>query len=1452
MKHFTLKQCAFALCLAAFLPGLSMVSNAPDVSYPIGMELATAEESGYAFTSWNTHAEYTKIYREDNGYSGERNKQMWFELPESSQGVYLKASLEDSTQAGKIIFQIDGKDRSFTDDGAIWISPTDCSISGTTQDIPFGARVTAPGVYPYTVEAYVSQNDTEPVATWEATFYFMENMPTLSVPSRIHTNSFFIDVNKGDLAENTYIEVEQEYSIAYHDGIDFSADGFTYSDGRWVSQPKQIVNEQIECHLSTQGKGAVRFCIRLKDETGTTICEERPEALYPFNPLSKDVETLQALAAQNPSCKELVDYVEQKQWNQNITELKSVRVGWSMSNPSYITSIEFIEQKEKLTLGLLAQLDSLEALWLLGNDIVAPLDLSPLSKLKEVWGLSNLTYKDVTFPANFDKTKVSGTSIIRKIGTPREDGDVEVPNNTIINLADYVGTDVAGCKMTYTWLKNWDEITLTSVAENSFKLHGEPGEWLRCEIKNDSFPNWSIQTERIYLVQGELKYDSTDVAGLRKLATDNPQNQIIQDFVAQELWKEQSWGDDSYQIWLKWTADEENNAVLTHIDLRLNDEYNPTTAPKTIDLTPFKNLIDFESNRLVYVEQIDFSQCKELQLISFSANEMKSLDVSACTKLRELHFMDGYTLSSSTLYDPTDTHTIALDSLNFKGCTQIETLRIGRTKISSLDISSLSKLTSLTIEYCPNLKTIVGLEQTHLSSLGLINTRSMYKEQIAKLDFSSITSLDYRGSDYPLPNPSSLTKLGQISFPVNVDSFDCDLYPELGWMETWFSKIKYSNVKNYKNKIGRWGRSQMEILNAKSLKWYPCVMPGDTIDLSSEAVIQDNPSTYIWVNDRGEAEEEVFMKTDKPGVFIVNPNIPIEEHNRYWCRIWNKTYSDGASADKWNWNGWVMDTEEIKVIDNAAYDEQELNMLQTIVNNSSSQGLKDWWEQGQWMLNNYYGEDEIFSIRWNENHRLQRLDIYNFKDKMTGVLNLSVAEELEQLSVQYTDISDCVFVANPKLTYISFGESKIALPIDKEFTLLQAFYPSDVQSKLDLSKLPVLSELGVYYSHLKFSDIIAPRKIEKVWGSTSWVLSDKVYWGTNYIGADEAQTIDFTSETKVGAKVQWKTWNAEGSYIDMNLPATQTGKYTITDALQKQKKIRAILTNDNYPGWSIYFDALLYTLPGDANIDGKVNVQDISATIPYVLQDYNNRLPIFGYYQADMDANQAIEVADVVGIVNTIRGVANPVMKSTFQPIVYVTSEADGKLYVDTQVPLAGLQLTFTGMEQEIPLLSEAAHFAHAAHATDSLRMVAYSMDGSTIPAGRTLLAQLPKGATLVEALFADANAQSLKADLTGIVTATEEIWGDMAAEQVANYPNPLRGQTNFTYGVQGQADQAVIRIYTANGSLAQVLTGLPVAPGENQYRATVDLPAGLYLYRLEISRSGRVISTQTNNLIIK
>lgn len=1491
MKHFTFKQCALALCLglASFLPGQSIATNAPDVSRPIGMELAAQEESGYAFASWNTHAEYTKIYRDDNGYSGNRGKEMQFLLPENAEGVYLKVSLQNTTQASLITFQVNNQDLAYTEEGVTWITPTDCNKEGSTQRIPFGARATFPGVYTYTIEAYVNQDDAKPVDTWESTFYFMENLPTLSVPLRIHSDNFFIDVNKGDLAENTYIEVEHEYTIAYHDAIDFSADGFTASDGRWVNQPKRINNEHIECHLTTKGKGAVRFCIRLKDETGTTICEERPEALYPFNPSSKDVETLQALAKQNTSCTELVEYVEQEQWNQNITELKSVRVGWSMSNPTYITSIEFIDHEETLTLDLLAQLDSLEELWLLGNNnITAPLNLSPLSKLKEVRGLSNLTYQDITFPANFDKTKVSGTSIIRKIGTPREDGTVEVPNNTIINLADYVGTDVAGCKMTYTWLRNWDEVTLTLVAENSFKLHGEPGEWLRCEIKNDSFPNWDIQTERIYLVQGELKYDSADVAGLMKLATDNPQNEEIKTFIESGLWKESNLYPDNSPMGVKWVVDENNNARLSHLRLNLHDCYQESIAPTKMDLSAFTELVYFNTSSNYYIDKMDFSYNTKLEEIRLEyAYTMTSVDLSPCKNLKTLWL----------------NHLNVMETVDLSANTKLEYLRVDDDRVlRSLDLSALSNLTTLNVSWCSNLsqlsdlskhtllkeltivgcwdlKTLPGLDKLSLESLSFAHTDSMYKEALKTVNFAEMTYLNYAGSNYSLPDSGKAPKLETIQLPQTLKELNLNHY--LNLRQLWAygdpsTVLPYSGIKNYRNRsywdeqgnyhegVSYEGSSLIPMPGAKKVlgERYPCIEPEDTIDLSSEAIFNGKESHFIWIDcdDNTEVKDLFVAIKDQPGLFKINPEAALNESGAYRCKIWNEAFSDGAGVD-WN-NGWILDTEHFKIPNGSSYyDPKELELLQKIVEQSGYASLKEYWEQGGW-VDSYSGywfeEDETnqyneFYFSWNDNHRLKELRARG--TEMKGLLNLSAAKELEYLFAEKTNFTDCVFPANPSLKYISFEGSNIILPIDREFPALQSFYPGKAQMQVDMSKLPALKSIYTSYSSLKFSGIISPRKGTEwgiVWGYNWLTMSDKVYANNNFFGTDEQPVIDLSAEVKAGAKIKWSTQDANWVSTDINPTEPEPGKYKLGEALLKYKTITGFLTHDSFPSWHIYLYAKLYTLPGDANIDGKVNVQDISATLPYILEDYDNRSAIFGEYQADMDKNQAIEVADVIGIVNTIRGVTNPVMKSTFQPIVYVTSEADGKLYVDTQVPLAGLQLTFTGVEQEIPLLGEAAHFAHAAHASDSLRMVAYSMDGGTIPAGRTLLAQLPKGATLVEALFSDANAQSLKANLSGIVTATEEIGNDLATQQVTNYPNPFHGQTTFTYGVQEQADQAVIRIYATNGALVRVLTGLPVAPGENQYRATIDLPAGLYLYRLEISRAGRVISTQTNNLIIK
>ena len=291
MKHFTFKQCAVALCLslATFLPGKSIATNAPDVSSPIGITLAEQEESGYAFASWNTHAEYTQIYNNGNGtYRGSRGKQMWLELPsETSSKIYLKARLKNVEQANSITFQVNWEDRPFNN-GAIWINPEDCSQYGTTQDIPFGARVTAPGVYPYTVEAYISQDDETPVATWDATFYFMENLPSITIPKYITSENFTIEVKKGDFEQTAYLEVALMSEEGY-DQITFSATGFSLKDdftNIWANQTQVLADSRIMGKLSTTDKGGIASCkITLKDENGDFI-NSTPSSgvLYPFNP----------------------------------------------------------------------------------------------------------------------------------------------------------------------------------------------------------------------------------------------------------------------------------------------------------------------------------------------------------------------------------------------------------------------------------------------------------------------------------------------------------------------------------------------------------------------------------------------------------------------------------------------------------------------------------------------------------------------------------------------------------------------------------------------------------------------------------------------------------------------------------------------------------------------------------------------------------------------------------------------------------------------------------------------------------------------------------------------------------------------------------------------------------------------------------------------------------------
>lgn len=268
------------------------------------------------------------------------------------------------------------------------------------------------------------------------------------------------------------------------------------------------------------------------------------------------------------------------------------------------------------------------------------------------------------------------------------------------------------------------------------------------------------------------------------------------------------------------------------------------------------------------------------------------------------------------------------------------------------------------------------------------------------------------------------------------------------------------------------------------------------------------------------------------------------------------------------------------------------------------------------------------------------------------------------------------------------------------------------------------------------------------------------------------------------------------------------------------------VTNPLFPGWRIRYVTTVYTCDGDANLDKSVNVQDVTATVSYILEDKDNMIPNFGFAEADVNYNNNVEIADVIGIVNLIHG--KPVTKagalrSESEVPVQMELDADNFLTMNSQVPVAGIYLELVGVIDEIPLLGDAAKFLQASSLNgDTLRVIGYSLDGRTIPSGKSRILRMPAGVTLVGASFSDAKANSLRSGGDAIVTSNAPIEAISQLAAVSNYPNPFRGSTTFRYQLTEAAKSVTIHVFSANGALAVVLNGLPGEVGDNQYSAAL------------------------------
>lgn len=569
--------------------------------------------------------------------------------------------------------------------------------------------------------------------------------------------------------------------------------------------------------------------------------------------------------------------------------------------------------------------------------------------------------------------------------------------------------------------------------------------------------------------------------------------------------------------------------------------------------------------------------------------------------------------------------------------------------------------------------------------------------------------------------------------------------------------------------------------------------------------------------------------------------------------------------------------------------------LKKIVDASSSDLLKSWWSEGAWQTNEVYNK-QIVALWDNVNpRRLVGLTFMDLGKGLTSELNVSELDALKELAcpnnaitkvtlpknttelntlvlsnnpltaliispyvnletlhIQSTGIKSCDLSNNKKLQILYCNNTDLTLSADLSIypELKELGVPAG-QKTLNLQDTPKLTKLYLAGSNLKFSDIQNPRQLENMNSSVSINVGNISGKAMSY-----GSKMDCSAEMRVGetsSQINWYRTPASGGEA-IKLEGGINGIYDITDQFSPGDKLTASITNSLFPDWTLIMETSIYSCAGDANLDKSVNVQDITASVSEILKDTENQVTPFGELEADVNDDGILDVADVVGIVGIIQDkpVAKSMLRSDYTPVVRLSRDEKGFLYMDAPVAIAGVQLTLTGVKGTLPLLGEAGHFVQTSMAGDTLRMLAYSADGTTLSSGKSVLMQLPEGARLISAVFSDVNARSLKSEGEDIATSSEVILPESVEISIRNYPNPFQNATTFLYTLKEDAQDATIQIFSANGAWVKTLNGLPVVAGQNAYPCTLSLPTGVYYYRLSVRSAGNMNVSKSNLFIIK
>lgn len=914
-----------------------------------------------------------------------------------TENLYVRFQLSEDTNPDGFTYTVRNFDTqsdesiSLDQDRGFWYPQA--LINQDNGNVSINVETRTPGTLGYSLRVYPSQQvEGEPLISAENRhIYFLneDQFPRFSCPINRLSGEvnqeipFTLEVKPGFmLNQEAKIEINvrtddwenQDPSHVVISGNNIQKDPYSTS---YICSLSSLESTNYTFQVRADQEFAGWLDCRLLDKDGNFLNNySNISVVIPIHYSEEDITALKKMADDNPLSTDLRRFIDNEYYLKDFSYEDGYNVGvmWSKELLSRVERLEINDNEKRIdNLSSITSLTALKEININGTN-VSSLNFSSFTNLRGIYLWDTpLFWDDVILPLSpMDDLRLSGNTCI-SIGTPLDDYSSVAANGTEIDLSEFAVVD--GQNSTYQWYQEVEfsepikvEMQTVGGEMGKFLLQGTPGVCYYCEIKNPLYDDWAIVTSRCKITRNSDQYAQADIDGLKKLAEANPQVPQLQEFVDSKGWELENWESGQDVIRTEWSSGE--TARLIHLFIRLDWSEKPDSI-SSLDLSSFTELKYFECERFMNITELDLSKNTKLEELYLYSRNLKEIDLSPCPNLKRFRFG---TLSSGE-YGPEEYQRTSLSKLEISQCTQLEDLYLEQAHITSLDLAPFQNLRQLHIEYCPDLAVTNFVQARRLYSLELPNT-TQFQDLINNLP-SNVTRLLLQDTQYTLPPVDKMANLIDLGLPEYMESIDLQDLPNLQTLDMGFrrGKLRYSKVENYRSTIWYNGETYIELKSPShpdEPKWFE---NGDTIDLSSEAIVNGVETIFLWINDKYNTEEKnALVPVDgKPGVFVLNSQE--EEYGSYHCKLMNPQFCE--ITDITYRKGWQIETSYIHVETGreSVFDPRDVDILARIVSESSSEALKEWFSNGDWQtgLNSEHAQ-----AMWNDEtpRRLTELYIY--------------------------------------------------------------------------------------------------------------------------------------------------------------------------------------------------------------------------------------------------------------------------------------------------------------------------------------------------------------------------------------------------------------------------------------------------------------------------------------------